>query len=189
VVDAAVGKSALALLPTSLTSPRLPLETLLTTFINELARLAHRGTLIVEDYHVTISPQIHETVTYLVDHLPAMLHLLILSHSTPPFPLARRRAYDDLYELHAADLRFSLAETQTFPGKPSRLLYILVTNVRKVRIIRTATLAHGNTLRPDPKALHNKAEPLVRTFAIDAIKPKANSSAERLDSSSSGYKI
>ena len=55
-----------------------------------------------------------EMVTYFVDHLPATLHLLIMTRSDPPLPLARWRAHDDLYELRAADLRFSLAETQTF---------------------------------------------------------------------------
>ncbi len=111
VFDAAVGESALALLSMS---RRLPLETMLTTFINELAQFAHRGILVLEDYHVITSPQIHESVTYLIDHLPAMLNLLVLTRSEPPLPLARLRAHDDLYELHAADLRFSLAETQTF---------------------------------------------------------------------------
>ncbi len=111
VFDADVGESALALLSMS---RRLPLETMLTTFINELAQFAHRGILVLEDYHVITSPQIHESVTYLIDHLPAMLNLLVLTRSEPPLPLARLRAHDDLYELHAADLRFSLAETQTF---------------------------------------------------------------------------
>ncbi|MFL5655368.1 MAG: LuxR C-terminal-related transcriptional regulator [Ktedonobacteraceae bacterium] len=106
-----VGESALALLQTS---RRPPLESMLTTFINELAQLACRGYLVLEDYHVITSPRIHETVTYFVDHLPATLHLLVLTRSDPPLPLARLRAHDDLYELDAADLRFSLEETQTF---------------------------------------------------------------------------
>ena len=106
-----IGKSALVLLHT----PRRPsLETVLTTFINELAQLAHRCVLVLEDYHVITSPQIHETMAYLVDHLPATVHLLILTRSDPPLPLARLRAHGDLYELHAADLRFSLAETEIF---------------------------------------------------------------------------
>src|SRR5437660_5758321 len=106
-----VGESALALLQTS---RRPPLESMLTTFINELAQLVCRGYLVLEDYHVITSPRIHETMTYFVDHLPATLHLLILTRSDPPLPLARLRAHDDLYELHTADLRFSLAETEAF---------------------------------------------------------------------------
>ncbi|HEX6480429.1 MAG TPA: LuxR C-terminal-related transcriptional regulator [Ktedonobacteraceae bacterium] len=111
VFDPAVGESALALL---LTSRRLSLEAVLTTFINELARLACAGILVLEDYHVITSPQIHETMTYLVEHLPSTLRLLILTRSDPPLPLAQLRAHDDLYELHTADMRFSLSETQAF---------------------------------------------------------------------------
>jgi len=111
VFDAAVGEPALAQL---LTSRRLPFETVLTTFINALAQVPRRGVLVLEDYHVITSPQIHETMAYFIDHLPATLHLLILTRSDPPLPLARLRAHNDLYELHAADLRFSLAETESF---------------------------------------------------------------------------
>jgi LuxR family maltose regulon positive regulatory protein len=115
--DAAVGESALPLLPASLAARRLPFETLLTTFINDLAQLAHRGVLVLEDYHLITSPQIQEAVTYFIDHLPATLHLLILTRSDPPLPLARLRAHNDLYELHATDLRFSQEETRTFLGQ------------------------------------------------------------------------
>jgi LuxR family maltose regulon positive regulatory protein len=93
---------------------RLPLEILLTTFINELAQLAGAGVLVLEDYHVITSPQIHESLAYFIDHLPAALHLLILARSEPPLPLARLRAHDDLYELDAADLRFSHEEMRAF---------------------------------------------------------------------------
>jgi LuxR family maltose regulon positive regulatory protein len=109
--DAAVGKAALELLRAS---RRLPLEAALTSFINDLAQLERRCVLVLEDYHVITLSQIHETVAYLIEHLPVMQHLVILTRSDPALPLARLRAHDDLYELHAADLRFSTAETQTF---------------------------------------------------------------------------
>ncbi|MEO8970736.1 MAG: LuxR C-terminal-related transcriptional regulator [Ktedonobacteraceae bacterium] len=111
VFDAAIGESALTLLHAA---RQLPFEIILTTFINDLAQLARKGILVLEDYHVITSPQIHETVAYLIDHLPAMLHLMILTRSDPPLPLARLRVHSDLYELHAADLRFSQEETRTF---------------------------------------------------------------------------
>ncbi|MFL5625895.1 MAG: LuxR C-terminal-related transcriptional regulator, partial [Ktedonobacteraceae bacterium] len=111
VFHASVGESALELLHTS---RRPSLETILTTFINDLAQLAGKGVLVLEDYHVITSSQIHETMAYLVDHLPAMLHLLIVTRSNPSLPLARLRAHGDLYELHTVDLRFTVAETSTF---------------------------------------------------------------------------
>ncbi|MCI0423069.1 MAG: LuxR family transcriptional regulator, partial [Acidobacteria bacterium] len=106
-----LGQPALALLRTS---PQLPFEALLTMFINELNRLSGRYVLVLEDYHVITSPQIHETLTFLLDHLPPTLHLILLARSDPPLPLARLRARGELNELGAADLRFSLSETQAF---------------------------------------------------------------------------
>src|SRR6266446_5521699 len=118
VFDPAVGESTLALLHMS---RRPSLESVLATFINELAtfinelaQLVYRGVLVLEDYHVITAPQIHESVAFLLDHLPATLHLLMLTRSDPPLPLARLRAHGDLSELHAADLRFSLQETRAF---------------------------------------------------------------------------
>lgn len=106
-----VGKAALTLLHAS---QRPSFEAVLTAFLNELVRLPVRGVLVLEDYHVITSHQVHETLAFLLDHLPATLHLVIITRSDPPLPLARLRAYDELSELHAADLRFSPAETSSF---------------------------------------------------------------------------
>ncbi|MBV9229142.1 MAG: transcriptional regulator [Chloroflexi bacterium] len=59
-------------------------------------------------------PEIHESMTFVLDHLPAMLHLVILSRVDPPLPLARLRARGELCELRADDLRFSSEETASF---------------------------------------------------------------------------
>jgi LuxR family maltose regulon positive regulatory protein len=91
-----------------------PLETILTTFLNALTRYAHDGILILEDYHLITSPSIHQTITFLLDHLPPTLHLILLSRSDPPLPLARLRARGDLCEIHTAELCFSQEETLTF---------------------------------------------------------------------------
>ena len=109
--DAAIGHSALALLHTA---QQPAWETVLTLFINDVAQLSRQGVLVLEDYHVITAPQIHETVVFLLDHLPPRLHLIMTTRSDPPLPLARLRAQPDLTELRAADLRFSLAETHAF---------------------------------------------------------------------------
>lgn len=91
-----------------------PFEAILTAFINELTELQGDHILVLEDYHVISSPQIHQTVAFLLDHLPQTLHLVLLTRSDPPLPLARLRARGALNELRSADLRFSPAETRTF---------------------------------------------------------------------------
>jgi LuxR family maltose regulon positive regulatory protein len=95
-------------------APQPPFEALLTLFINEIAQLSDRVILVLEDYHFISTRQIHETLAFLIDHLPAALHLILITRSDPPLPLARLRARNELYELRAADLRFTLEETQAF---------------------------------------------------------------------------
>jgi hypothetical protein len=57
---------------------------------------------------------VHDAVTFLLDHLPDHLHLLMATRSDPPLPLARLRSRGQLTELRATDLRFTPAEAQEF---------------------------------------------------------------------------
>ncbi|RIK36304.1 MAG: transcriptional regulator [Chloroflexi bacterium] len=109
--DASVGTAALALLGAT---PRPAFETILTSLINDLTRLSRHSILILEDYHAVDTQQVHEGVSFLLDHLPITLHLIMISRSDPPLPLARLRARNESYELRAADLRFSQLETVAF---------------------------------------------------------------------------
>ncbi len=94
--------------------PLLFLKQILTAFLNNVAEQTSRLQLVLDDYHVITSSQIHESLAYLVDHLPSTLHLVILSRSEPALPLARWRGRGDLQEFHAADLRFSPEEMAAF---------------------------------------------------------------------------
>ena len=102
-----------ALTSTTPQPPFLPasLETVLTALLNALAQCPSGGILVLEDYHVITEHSIHETISFFLDHLPATLHLIMITRSDPPFSLARLRASNDLYEVRTADLRFSQEET------------------------------------------------------------------------------
>src|SRR5262249_24446097 len=65
--DAALGKSGLGILRTA---QQPPLEAVLTSFINELAQLPNQCVLVLEDYHVITSREVHNTVAFLLDHIP-----------------------------------------------------------------------------------------------------------------------
>jgi ATP/maltotriose-dependent transcriptional regulator MalT len=71
--------------------------------------------LVLDDYHVITTPPIHEALTFLLDHLPPTLRLIISTREDPPLPLARWRARGQLSEIRADDLRFS-SERDTEPG-------------------------------------------------------------------------
>jgi LuxR family maltose regulon positive regulatory protein len=109
--DAALGRSALATLRASQVSS---LENVLTSFINESAQLPDRHVLILEDFSAITSSEVISSFAFLIDHLPATLHVIIVTRSEPSLPLARLRARNELSEFTATDLRFTLAETQAF---------------------------------------------------------------------------
>ena len=53
-------------------------------------------------------------LTFLLDHLPPQMQLVIATREDPQLPLARLRARGQLTELRAADLRFTPAEAAEF---------------------------------------------------------------------------
>lgn len=87
------------------------LETVLTALLNALNQDPAGGILVLEDYHVISEGAIHTMLAFLLEHLPAHFHLLLITRSDPPFALARLRARNLLHEIRAADLSFSLDET------------------------------------------------------------------------------
>ena len=64
----------------------------------------------LDDYHVITAPEIHDSVAFLLEHLPPQLSLVIVTRADPPLPLASLRADGDLLEVRAADLRFTADE-------------------------------------------------------------------------------
>ena len=70
--------------------------------------------LVLDDYHVITAPEVHEAVTFLLDHAPDQLHLMIATRADPPLPLARLRSRGQLVEVRGADLRFTRDEAQQF---------------------------------------------------------------------------
>jgi LuxR family transcriptional regulator, maltose regulon positive regulatory protein len=85
-------------------------EGLVTALINELAAQPDRVLLVLDDYHLVDAEVVHASLTFLVEHLPPGLRLLLASRADPPLPLARLRARGQLAELRAAELRFTAEE-------------------------------------------------------------------------------
>jgi LuxR family maltose regulon positive regulatory protein len=99
----------------SLHSPHSPpLELVLTELINELASISGEIVLILDDFHTVTSPQVHASLSFFIERMPAQLHLYILSRVDPPLKLTRLRAAGELVEIRASDLRFSYDEAAGF---------------------------------------------------------------------------
>ncbi len=106
-----VGEATLALLHSP--QPAL-LTSALTALINELAALAQDTALILDDYHLIREQAIHESLQFMLDHLPPCLHLLLASRADPQLPLARLRARGQVVEIRETDLRLSGEEAARF---------------------------------------------------------------------------
>ena len=52
----------------------------------------------------------HDSLTFLLEHLPPRVHLVVSARADPPLPLARLRAAGQLAEFRASDLRFTREE-------------------------------------------------------------------------------
>ena len=110
-IDTTFGKVALSMLQ----SPQPPpIEATLTSLINEIAAIPHRVILVFDDYHVIDSKPVDNALTFLLEHLPLQMHLVIATREDPNLPLARLRSRGQMIELRVADLRFTPSETAEF---------------------------------------------------------------------------
>ena len=90
-----------------------PIELMLTTLVNALVAVPAGSEifLALDDYHVVETPDIHNGVAFVLEHLPPHVHMIISSRTTPPLPLARMRARGQLLEVGVDDLRFTREES------------------------------------------------------------------------------
>jgi LuxR family maltose regulon positive regulatory protein len=106
-----VGAAALSVLQ----APRPPpIETVLATLLNELNAVSNDIVLVLDDYHVVDGPDVQGGMAFLLEHLPAQMHLVIATRADPALPLARLRARGELVEIRAAELRFTPDEAAAY---------------------------------------------------------------------------
>ncbi len=99
----------------TLQSPQTPpIDSILTALLNEISTISSDFILVLDDYHLTDTKAIDEALTFLVDHLPHQMHLVITTREDPFLPIPRLRVRNQLTEIRAADLRFTPAEAVEF---------------------------------------------------------------------------
>jgi LuxR family maltose regulon positive regulatory protein len=99
----------------TLQSPLPPAtEPIMTILLNEITTIPNNFILVLDDYQVLDSKPDDKAITFLLDHLPSQMHLVIATREDPDLPLARLRASGQLTELRAANLRFTPAEVTGF---------------------------------------------------------------------------
>ncbi len=98
-----------------LQSPQAPpLMHVLTILINLLMGTTQHFVLILDDYHMIAEPEIHKTLTYLIDHLSPQMHIIISTRTDPPLPLSRLRIHRQMLEVRTDQLRCTAEEIRAF---------------------------------------------------------------------------
>jgi LuxR family maltose regulon positive regulatory protein len=112
-----------------------PTELILTPLLNEITALPDKFILVLDDYHLIDAKPVDKALTFLLEHLPPQMHLVIATREDPQLPLARLRAQGQLTELRACDLRFAPSEAATFLNQ----VMGLDLSVEEIAALRTRT--------------------------------------------------
>lgn len=137
----------------------------LPTLMNEVDAVAAQTILILDDYHLVVSRAINEQLAFVINRMPANLHLVLSTRSDPILPLPRLRASGVLTELRTDDLRFEPKEAADFLN---RVLGLHLSEV-DVELLhaRTEGWAAGLYLAALSLAGSTDTSALIKTFAGD----------------------
>lgn len=89
-------------------------EPAIQAMLNELDQISGELVVILDDVHVIESPAIHKSLSYLLEYLPAHIHLYMASRTELPFPTARLLAKTELRRITMQDLLFGPEEGRAF---------------------------------------------------------------------------
>ncbi|TXH36247.1 MAG: hypothetical protein E6Q98_12285 [Rhodospirillaceae bacterium] len=117
-VDADIGKSALALLRSS---PVLPTDSVLAGLINDLEQLDAPLVVMLDDTHWLQSSAVLQALESLLSYAPGHIHFVLAGRGIVPLAAARLKVHGQMIDLHEADLRFDLAETDDFLNRRHEL--------------------------------------------------------------------
>ena len=89
-------------------------ESVINLLSNELSTFSDPFILVLDDFHVIRSEAVLKMLSYLLEHLPPQMHLVLLSRTDPPLPLSRLRVRHQLMDIRADQLRFTQDEIAAF---------------------------------------------------------------------------
>jgi len=117
-IDKEFGQSTLKLL----NSPNKPSnESIASLLINEMLKLSQNFLLVLDDFHLVESNEIVKLITYLLEHIPGNIHIVILTRSDPALSVSRLRSQHQLVELRTSDLSFSANDISILFNKKLKL--------------------------------------------------------------------
>jgi LuxR family transcriptional regulator, maltose regulon positive regulatory protein len=112
------GQAAIKLL----NSPNAPsVESNASLLINEIIDINQNFLLVLDDFHLIKSNEVLKLVSYLLEHIPGNIHIVILTRSDPAIPVSRLRSQHQLVELRSSDLSFSANDISILFNKKLKL--------------------------------------------------------------------
>ena len=112
------GQSALKLLK----SPNEPSpESITSLLINDIINVNNDFLLVLDDFHLIENNEIFKLVSYLLEHIPDNIHIVISTRSDPNLPIAKLRSQNQLVELRSSDLSFSANDISVLFNKKLKI--------------------------------------------------------------------
>ncbi len=90
------------------------IDTIATTFLNEITVLHENFILVLDDFQTIRNDLIHELITELIHHLPSNMHLVLCSRTDPRVPIAKLRVYRQMTEIRITELSFSKEDINNY---------------------------------------------------------------------------
>jgi LuxR family maltose regulon positive regulatory protein len=114
-IDSALGASQVSRIQTAgVADSEAVYADVLKLLVNEIAAQPAPFILVLDDCHLLKAQPVLRLLTFLVEHQPMQLRLIVLSRENLPLPVSRLRVRRHLVELRQADLQFSLTEAEDF---------------------------------------------------------------------------
>jgi len=134
------------------------IEPVVISLINDVSQLPYELVIVLDDYHVIETEGVHAGLSYLLEHQPPNLHIILITRADPAISLARLRAHSQLIEIRAEDLQFSIGEATTLLNEKMGL------NLKPEHIKALNTNTESWVVGLQLAALSLKGQPSYDTF-------------------------
>lgn len=92
----------------------IDMELISLILTNEIAAISQRFVMVLDDFHRTACPQLHELLSRWIRHWPLPMHLVVISRTQPPLALSGLKGQGKINDIRSRDLRFSPQEAADY---------------------------------------------------------------------------
>lgn len=89
-------------------------ESIQLVLTNEIAEIQERFIIVLDDFHRNSCPKLYALLSGWARHWPLPMHMVIISRTQPPLPLAKLKSQGKINDIRSRDLRFSPQEAEGY---------------------------------------------------------------------------